>query len=74
MGQITNPIEVLGTPTLAISPWVALEPTLFKQVKTNQPSMFCVASESHHYLVDGLVIVLLNMIKDSFPQPFCVGR
>ena len=73
MGKITNPIEVFGTPRLASSPWMALEPTLFKQVKTNQPSMFCVATESYHHLVDGLVTVLFNMLKDSHSQPFCVG-
>ena len=73
MGKITNPIEVLGTPTLAISPLLALEPTLFKQVKTNQPSMFCVATEGCHHLVDGLVAVLLNMFKDPRSQLFCVG-
>ena len=27
MGKITNPIEVVGTPTFASSPWMALEQT-----------------------------------------------
>ena len=73
MGKITNPIEVFGTPTLASSPRMALEPTLFKQVEANQPSMFCIAAEGGHHLVDGLVAVLLNMFKDPRSQLFCVG-
>ena len=73
MGKITNPIEVFRTSTLSSSPWIAPELTLFKQVETNQPSMFCVATEGYHYLVDGLVAVLLNMLKDPCSQPFCVG-
>ena len=73
MGKITNPIEVFGTPTLASSPRMALQPTLFKQVKANQPGMFCISTESYHHLVDGHVAVLLNMLKDPRSQPFCVG-
>ena len=73
MGKITNPIEVFRTSTLASSPWMALQPTLFEQVKANQPSMFCVATEGGHHLVDGLVAVLLNMLEDPRSQPFCVG-
>ena len=72
MGKITNPIEVFRMSTLSSSSWMALEPTLFKQVEANQPSMFCVASESYHHLVDGLVTMLMNMFKDPRSKPFCV--
>ena len=51
---------------------MALETTLFKQVKANQPSMFCVATEGAHHLVDGLVTVLMNMFKNPPFQLFCV--
>ena len=73
MGKIPNAVEVFRTPTFASSPWMALQPTLFEQVKANQPSMFCVATEGSHHLVDGLVAVLLNMLEDPRSQPFCVG-
>ena len=73
MGKITNPIEVFGTSTISSSSWMALEQTMFKQVEANQPSMFCVAAKGGHHLVDGLVAVLLNMLKDPRSQPFCVG-
>ena len=73
MGKITNPVEVFGTSTPSSSSRMALEPTLFKQVEANQPSMFCVATEDGHHLVDGLVAVQLNMLKDPCSQPLCVG-
>ena len=73
MGKIPNAIKVFRSSTLSSSPWMALQLTLFKQVETNQPSMFCVATEGYHHLVDGLVAVLLNMPKDPRSQPFCVG-
>ena len=67
MGKIPNAVEVFRPPTFASSPWMALQPTLFKQVEANQPSMFCVATEGGHHLVDGLVAVLLNMLEDPPP-------
>ena len=39
MGKIPNAVEVFGTPTLDNSLWMALQPTLFKQVKANQSRM-----------------------------------
>ena len=51
MGKIPNAVEVFGTPTFASSPWMALQPTLFEQVKANQPSMFCVATGAANPLV-----------------------
>ena len=64
MGKITNSIEVFGTPTFASSPWMALEPTLFKQVKADQSKVLCIAFESLRQLVGGLVTVLLNTLED----------
>ncbi len=71
--KIPNAVEIFRPTTLASSSWMALKPTLFKQVKANQPSMFCVATEGYHHLVDGLEPVLLNMLKDPLSQSFCVG-
>ena len=64
MGKITNPIEVFGTSTLPRSPWMALEPTLFKQVYADQSKMLDIAFENIRQLVGGLVAVLLNMLED----------
>ena len=70
MGKIPNAVEVFGTATLAGYALVTLQLTLFKQVKADQPCVFCIATKSRHHLVDGLIAVLLNVLQNPFGQPF----
>ena len=62
MGKIPNAVEVFGTTTLASSALVALQLTLFKQVKADQAQVLCIALESGRQLDDGLVAMLLEVL------------
>ena len=70
MGKIPNAVEVFRTATLAGSALVTLQLTLFKQVKADQPCVFCIATKGFHYLGNGLIALLLNVLQNPFGQPF----
>ena len=62
MGKIPNAVEEFGTATPASSALVPLQLTLFKQVKTDQAQVLCIALESRRQLDDGLVAMLLEVL------------